>query len=218
MNVAISWSGGKDSYLALQKSIELGFVPTVLVCMLNDNTDHSRSNGVNLQILKLQAESLKLPIIFEKTFWVDYRENLLNTLLTAKHSFDCVGCVFGDIDIIEHRRFEEEICEAASLIAILPLWGLTRQQIINCNAQMNVQSKVIVVDNKFVQLNLLGVNYNELEFDLLRLNNIDLCGECGEFHTVVFDAPLFEFKIKLSAGVLYNLKTVTLIDYNGSKS
>ena len=218
MRAAISWSGGKDSYLALHIAVSNGYVPTVLISMMNDLTDHSRSNGVNLEILKLQSKSLNIPIIFIKTSWQDYEKNLIKVLQTTKETYSYECCIFGDIDILEHRKFEENVCNMANVTAYLPLWGKSRIDLINYNVNLPISSKIIVINNKYLSLNILGSDYNKLDFKILESNGIEVCGEVGEFHTVVINAPMFDFSIKLSEGITHRLESVTIIDYMSKNS
>ena len=107
VDVAVSWSGGKDSCLALHVAKDSGFNPVVLLCMV-DQRGYSRSNGINRQILKLQAQALQLPIVFQETSWVNYEQNIIRALINLKLSYKVTQCVFGDIDmhiVNLNRRF-----------------------------------------------------------------------------------------------------------------
>ena len=113
----VSWSGGKDSCFALQKSVEKDFQPVVLVTALDANGNYSKSNGVSLDILKAQAEKLRVHLYCFNTNWENYEENLINALIACKNTYHANYCVFGDIDIVAHHDFEELVCCKAGISA-----------------------------------------------------------------------------------------------------
>lgn len=211
-DVAVSWSGGKDSCLALHIAKELGFKPVVLLCMV-DQRGYSRSNGVNSQILKLQAQALQLPIVFQETTWVNYEQEIVTALTNLKHVYGVRQCVFGDIDVVAHREFEQKICHAAGIEAYLPLWGISRELIKDNILAHDIKSKLVVVSKDFPLAEYLAKDYASLDFEQLRKIGVDVCGENGEFHTLVYDAPLFNSPLKIIPGEIYDLGSVLLCDF-----
>lgn len=147
-DVAVSWSGGKDSCLALHVAMEHGLNPVVLLCMV-DQCGYSRSNGVNSQLLKLQAQALQLPIVFQETTWANYEQEIVTALTNLKNSYGIRQCIFGDIDIVAHREFEQKICHAAGIEAHLPLWGISRELIKDNILAHDIKSKLVVVSKDF---------------------------------------------------------------------
>jgi uncharacterized protein (TIGR00290 family) len=216
LKVAISWSGGKDCCLALHLASECGLTPSVLLCMMDDIRDYSRSNGVQKHILEMQAQSLNLPIYFVKSSWEQYQHNLVKALSELKNIYQISGCVFGDIATESHRLFEESVCKDAGVNAYLPLWGKSRSEVKNQIIGSGIRSKLSVINKKFKIEELIGCNYHEIDFSVLTDLGIDICGEYGEFHTVVYDAPLFEFSIKLTPHSKYDLGSVLLCNFSGN--
>ena len=123
MNFVTSWSGGKDSCYAMMQAVQQGFIPKVLLNMMNENGKISRSHGLPLSILNQQAQKMQLPMEAVPATWGDYEAQFISTLKTLKAKFDLDAAVFGDIDLQPHKEWEEKVCEAASLKAILPLWN-----------------------------------------------------------------------------------------------
>lgn len=211
MKLAVSWSGGKDCCLALHKSKAVGAFPTVLFSVMDPAHNVSRSNGVSRQLLIEQAERLALPIHFINASWEDYEEKLTQGLYDLKIKYSIEGCVFGDIDIASHKYFDEEVCKDVGIEAILPLWGMQRDMVRLEIITLGIKSKVSVINKNFGISNWLNSTYDTLiDFNELC---VDVCGENGEFHTVVFDAPLFASPIKLIARRIYDLKNTLLCLY-----
>ena len=211
--VAISWSGGKDSALALHLALASGLKPQVLLCMV-DERGYSRSNGVSRQILQQQALSLNLPIVLKESSWSNYESNLVDALIETKHTYGVTQCVFGDIDIIVHCQFEESVCQQSGLSAYLPLWGKSRLDVKNEIIRLGIKSKLSVVSKRYALDELLGAEYSELDFAGLEQLGVDICGENGEFHTLVYDAPLFKQALNIEAGEVYDLEHVLLCNFN----
>lgn len=216
LDVAVSWSGGKDSCLALHMAVEHGLNPVVLLCMV-DQRGYSRSNGVNSQLLKLQAQALQLPIVFQETTWVNYEQDMICALTSLKRDYGIAQCVFGDIDIVAHREFEQNICHAAGIDAYLPLWGISRELVRDNILARDIKSKLVVVNKDFPLTECLAKDYASLDFEQLRKIGVDVCGENGEFHTLVYDAPLFNSPLKIIPGEIYDLGSVLLCDFQLAK-
>ncbi len=215
MRVAISWSGGKDSCLALHECIKNGMTPVVLLFMIDPENNCSRSNGIDTEILKLQAHCLQLPIYFVESSWAQYEENLIDALTEVGRLYQIEKCVFGDIDILDHQLFEKSVCKKANIRAYLPLWGMSRDLIKDKIISSDIKCKLSVVNRSCKIDTLLTNDYDSLDFDNLNHLGVDVCGENGEFHTVVYDAPLFKHAIELSLKSLHVLHSVTLCQFSG---
>jgi uncharacterized protein (TIGR00290 family) len=211
-NIAVSWSGGKDSALALHLALASGFKPQVLLCMV-DERGYSRSNGVSTQILQQQALVLNLPIVLRKSSWSNYESNLVEVLIEIKRAYNVTQCIFGDIDVVVHHQFEESVCQQSGLSAYVPLWGKSRLDVKNEIIRLGIKSKLSVVSKKYAIDELLGAEYSELDFACLEQLGVDICGENGEFHTLVYDAPLFKHALHIEAGEIYDLEHALLCDF-----
>lgn len=194
--IACSWSGGKDSCFALMREMEKGSEVEVLVNMMNENGMISRSHGLPLYLLQEQAESMNVPLIAIPTSWNDYEFNFTNTLLEIKNRFAVNAMVFGDIDLQAHRDWEEKVCSNAGLSASLPLWKQDRKQLVRDMLQAGIET-IIVSCNNIMGEDFLGQVINESLILKLENLSVDVCGENGEFHTLVIDCPLFSKKIQL---------------------
>ena len=191
-----SWSGGKDSCLALYYALEAGGKAEKLLTMLVDDGQKSRSHGLSIDLLEKQAESLSIPIITANTTWNNYEDNFKKLLGKLKQENINTG-IFGDIDLEEHRDWVERVCSEKNLKAKLPLWKMERRKVMEKFIKLGFKAKIVVVKENKLSEQFLG---KELTFDLideLEKRNVDVCGENGEFHTVVLDGPIFNTKVEV---------------------
>jgi uncharacterized protein (TIGR00290 family) len=178
-----------------------------------DERGYSRSNGISTQILQQQALVLNLPIVLKESSWNNYESNLVDALIEIKHAYNVTQCVFGDIDVVVHRQFEESVCQQSGLSACLPLWSKSRLDVKNEIIRLGIKSKLSVVSKKYALDELLGAEYSELDFTCLEQLGVDICGENGEFHTLLYDAPLFKQMLNIEADEVYDLEHVLLCDF-----
>jgi diphthine-ammonia ligase len=191
-----SWSGGKDSCFALMQSIEQGYGPSVLLNILNEEGKISRSHGIPAAILQAQAAAVNLPIHLISSSWKDYEVNFIAALTHLKEQHNITHAVFGDIDLQAHRDWEEKVCAAADLKALLPLWQQDRKELVLKMISSGIKA-IIVSCNELVGPDFLGRGLDKACMLDLEKIGVDVCGENGEFHTLVKDCPLFHSKIEV---------------------
>ncbi|WP_299248565.1 diphthine--ammonia ligase [uncultured Aquimarina sp.] len=196
MSFLCSWSGGKDSCYAMHMAVEKGCVPSVLLNVLNEYGDRSRSHGIPKTILKAQANALGLPIHFFESTWNNYEQLYVKNLKSLTNTYTLKSAVFGDIDIQTHRDWEEKVSVAAGLEAILPIWQQPRKQLVLDMIAYGIEA-IIVSCNTVLGPDFLGRMIDqELIKDLEGLD-VDACGENGEYHTLVTNAPLFSQRLNV---------------------
>jgi len=194
--VACSWSGGKDSCYALVKAVEMGYEPVVLLNVMNENGEISRSHGIPLALLEAQAKALNIPLVTIASTWTDYEANYIKTLSKLKEDYLLDGIVFGDIDIKTHRDWEEKVSKAAGIEAILPLWQQDRISLGKEIIDACVES-ILVSCNTVLGESFLGKTFTYKLMEEFTAKEIDECGENGEFHTLVVNCSLFTSKIEI---------------------
>lgn len=194
MNFTCSWSGGKDSCYAYYKALALGYKPKVLLNVMNEHGDRSRSHGIPKPILQAQADALNLPIRFFNSTWTDYEVNYIKHLKAITKDYKLTHAVFGDIDIESHKAWEEKVSEAANLEAVLPLWQGHRKQLVLDMIEAGVEA-IIVSCNQDLGVDFLGRTIDEDIINTFEALGVDPCGENGEYHTLVINAPFFKGKI-----------------------
>lgn len=196
MKLLSSWSGGKDSCYALMQSLAKGNDVVALLNMMNENGEISRSHGIPLALLKVQAAAIGVPLEVSQASWKNYEATFIKKLQTLTNTYNLDAAVFGDIDIESHKAWEEKVCEAAHIKALLPLWLGERKPLVK--AMINSGIKAIIVScNTTLGTDFLGREINDSLLEELDTLGIDCCGENGEYHTLVTDCPLFKTPIKL---------------------
>src|SRR5262245_4984182 len=139
-NALCSWSGGKDSCYALIQAITQGFQPAVLLNVLNEEGQISRSHGIPKAILEEQSRLAQIPIRTVSSYWNDYEKIFTQTLTELKKQYELNYAVFGDIDLQPHRDWEEKVCANAGLGAFLPLWQKDRRGLVNQMLELNIET------------------------------------------------------------------------------
>lgn len=127
MRFVLSFSGGKDSILALHHMVSQGHIPVALLVMFRGDAGRSWVHGMDRVLLNAIAEALELPLLLCEAAGETYATDMERCMEQAK-AVGAEACVFGDIDIQEHRRWDEARCEATGLRALLPLWGRDRAE------------------------------------------------------------------------------------------
>jgi diphthine-ammonia ligase len=189
-NTLCSWSGGKDSCFALMQAIGQGYAPAVLLNVLNEEGKISRSHGIPSSILQAQAEAAGLPLHLVSSSWQEYEMNFVKTLQQLEEQYQLSYAVFGDIDLQPHRDWEEKVCAAAGLTAILPLWQQNRKELVIQMIGKGIET-IIVSCNTVMGERFLGEKITLELVEELESLGVDACGENGEFHTLVLNCPLF---------------------------
>lgn len=194
-----SWSGGKDSCLALYHAIQNGGIPKALLTIMTEGKERSRSHGLSIEVLRSQASSLGIPLVPRSSSWVDYEE----TFLSAAHEFRKEGVeygVFGDIDLEPHLEWVKRVCASASIQAYEPLWKRDRSELLNEFLSLGFKAMIIAVKQGTLDNDFLGKILDHQVIDNMREIGIDASGEKGEYHTVVFDGPIFSSPVTLEKG------------------
>jgi diphthine-ammonia ligase len=194
-----SWSGGKDSCLALYRAVTAGAEPKVLLSMLREDGQRSRSHGLRREVLQAQADSLGMPLAAKAASWSDYESVFIAALQELRASGIEAG-VFGDIDVDDHRLWEEKVCTAAGIEVYLPLWQTERLTLLGEFLMLGFEATIVTVNGEKLDRAYLG---RVLDLDLVRefsALGIDPSGEAGEYHTVVTDGPIFSGPVRLEAG------------------
>lgn len=186
-----SWSGGKDSYLALSRAVAGGGHLSALLTMLGDDGRRTHSHALPVSLVQRQARSLGVPLVTRAASWDDYEAAFLDALVELRDRFGIEVGVFGDIDLQPHRDWVERVSAAAGLMACLPLWLEPRRVLLDELLQAGVVATIVALNTDRLDERFLGRRLDRRLIPELEAAGVDACGEEGEFHTVVTEAPLF---------------------------
>lgn len=203
MNVIVAWSGGKDSALALY-TVLTGCRYNVLGLLTTFTEDYNRvtMHGVRRSLVLDQAEALDLPlyeVFIPKGCSIDVYEERMSRAMSNLKQIGVEGVVFGDIYLEDVRRYREENLAKIGVKAIFPLWGwdpyLTARRFI----ELGFKAVVVCVDSRILDESFTGRLFDQSFLENLS-GDIDPCGERGEFHTFVFDGPIFRRRVNFKIG------------------
>lgn len=212
MPLFCSWSGGKDSCLALYRAVKAHGSPRFLLTMFEESGERTRSHGLPGEIIKAQADSLGIPLVKKQTSWDDYESTFIHAATELKKRGVRAG-IFGDIDIEDHLRWEEKVCDSAGVEALIPLWKSDRKALLLEFISLGFKAVIVVLNETKLNRRFLGRTIdNELIQDLSR-EGIDCSGELGEYHTAVTDGPLFSEPIILEPQKIRNQAEYSFLDF-----
>lgn len=195
----VLWSGGKDCNLALQLAKEKGYEIMALV------TFHSKSTEFRahaLELMELQSKSLGIPHILLE-IQEPFSENYELQLRKLKDQLGITIAVSGDISEIHgNSNWISDRAQAVGMKVFLPLWQMERMEVMNLLLKFNFEILVTLVKSPWLTENFLGRRIDLKlieEFKALGLENgLDLCGEQGEYHTMVLNGPAYRSPIQLN--------------------
>lgn len=194
-----SYSGGKDSTLAIYRAIKQGMILKELVITYNKDEERSWFHGITKSLINKISKEMNTPITLIKTTGEDYERKFEEKLKQAKNSGIEV-CVFGDIDIEDHLSWCRVRCEAAEIEAYFPLWQESRRKLVYEFIDLGFKTMITVVNNSQMSSNFAGqILTREVAEDIAK-SGADICGENGEYHTFVFDGPLYLNTIEFEIG------------------
>lgn len=201
--VLFSWSGGKDSSLALyeiQKSSEYE-VQTLITTVTRDYGRISM-HGLRTELLHAQSESLGIQLeevhISKEASNEEYQESCLSLLRRYK-DLGITKVVFGDIFLEDIKEYREHLLAKIDMECLFPIWKRDSSRLAQQFIEDGFKAIIVCVDTE-----QLGAEFSGREFNHSFLSDlpdkIDPCGENGEFHTFVYNGPIFSSSISHSLG------------------
>lgn len=211
MKFVLSFSGGKDSILVLDRLVREGNTPLALIIMYNQEAGRSWFHGIDELLLNKISEALHLPLWIYATSGKEYHLAIRKALERAKmEGADAVA--FGDIDVKENREWCERQCEAEGISGIFPLWNKPRKKLVREVVGRGYECIIKCVRNSDLPQSFLGkAMTREIVEEMERLG-VDASGEYGEFHTVAINGPLFAFPVEIENRGILNLGNISVVD------
>lgn len=206
-----SFSGGKDSTLALYKSMKTGEA-MALITMMEDEGTYSRSHRLTNDIINEQAKAIGLPIFTESASWEAYEEKFIGLLKHAK-GMGAEVLVAGDLDVPDENCWHDMVTRKVDMGLALPLRGMNHRDAVVEFVKSGFKSILVTVNlSKGMKLEDLGRELTLEYIEELEERGIDSCGEAGEFHTIVIDGPIFENKIPVKFGEVLKHEEYAFLD------
>lgn len=192
---ALSFSGGKDSVLALHRLVKAGYTPAALVTAFNQKQGRSWFHGIPARVLSQLADSLGIPLVMAPCGEGEAYNRAFASMLQGLSAQGVTACAFGDIDLAPHREWDEARCAEAGMGALLPLWGQEREALAGEFLSLGYTAILKTIKLRALPEEYLGRPLSPEVFRRLRQAGADVCGENGEYHTLVVDGPLFRFRV-----------------------
>ncbi|HET7442809.1 MAG TPA: ATP-binding protein [Terriglobales bacterium] len=199
----LSWSSGKDSawslYL-LQKQNEYEVVG--LLTTFNRAVDRVAMHGVRRALVEAQGKAAGIPL------WdVDLPSPCSNAAYERIMGETCQAAVqagieyiaFGDLFLEDIRRYREKQLQGSGLQPIFPVWGLHTRELAQSMISSGLRAKLACVDCKLLAAEFVGREFDEKLLSELPAGT-DPCGENGEFHSFVYDGPMFRHPVSVAVG------------------
>lgn len=198
-----NWSSGKDSALSLYKILkEDQFEVTSLLTSINKDFQRISMHGVHVSLLEKQAESLELNLIKmelpKEPSMEEYREIMSKTMNEIKLQ-GVTHSIFGDIFLEDLRKYREDQLQSIGMEAVFPLWKQNTTDLIHEFLDLGFKTIVTCVNETYLDKSFAGRIIDE-NFIKDLPENVDPCGENGEFHTFTFDGPIFKNPINFEIG------------------
>ncbi|MEZ6067264.1 MAG: diphthine--ammonia ligase [Planctomycetaceae bacterium] len=213
--IALSWSGGKDSAFALwcllrEPDIEVA----ALVCTVTRNHDRIAMHGVRRSLLDSQVAAVGIPchtVVIEQGAGNAAYEAATRDLYHGLKADGVSHIAFGDLYLADIRAYRERLVESTALSCLFPLWLKSTTQLAREFIAAGFQARLCCVDTTRVPAEFCGRAYDDsLLTDLPP--QVDPCGENGEFHTFVWDGPIFRSPVPVSVGSAHHDRTLTFRD------
>lgn len=211
MKVFSSWSGGKDSCLSCYKAMLEGHDVAYFFTMFATDGSHTRSHRLSKELLMAQSQAIGVPVYHRCASRNTYEKEFKRALAFFKEK-GIQGGVFGDLYLEEHRIWLERVCANTEINPLLPLWGIDGKDLLLQFMQAGFEAVVIAVKDDSLGMNWLGRKINQEFISEMQKEGVDICGEKGEYHTLVIDGPVFKKKIAIGDTRVVRRQGVSLLE------
>ncbi|MGE0268289.1 MAG: diphthine--ammonia ligase [Candidatus Omnitrophota bacterium] len=209
MNALFNWSGGKDSSLALFQILrEKDYAVKYLLTSVNKQFQRVSMHGVRIELLKQQAKSLDLPLYIlevpEMPTMEAYNEAMKAALMKFKQE-DIHYSIFGDIFLEDLKEYREGQLAKVGMTGVFPIWKRPTRELVTEFIDQGFKAVTVCVHEKFLDRSFVG---RDIDGQFIRdlPQNVDPCGENGEFHSFVYDGPIFQQPVKIKIGEVVHKK------------
>jgi uncharacterized protein (TIGR00290 family) len=204
VSVVLSWSGGKDSALALWTLRAEGTEPAALLTTINEDHGRISIHGVRRELLHSQAAAVGLPLVevgIPTECSNDLYEERMAAALDSPALADADTFAFADLFLADIRAYREERLTGVGREAIFPLWERDTAALAREFIEAGFGATLVVVDTEQLDASFVGRRFDAALLDDLPAG-VDPCGENGEFHTFVDSGPVFAAPIPAALGEL----------------
>ncbi len=205
--VILSWSGGKDSALALHELLQRGEYEVVgLLTTVAQQYQRISHHGVREELLNMQADALGLPL--HKVYLPansslpctnEQFEEIMSEALARLRNAGVRLVAHGDIFLEDLRAYRERNLARAGMSGLFPIWHRNTGELLRTFIDLGFKAYLCCVDGKKLEASFAG---RAIDADLVRdlPQEVDPCGEYGEYHSFVYDGPIFRRPVPVTVG------------------
>lgn len=201
--VLFSWSGGKDSAMALHEILaSREYQVAALLTTITEDYQRISMHGVRRLLLEQQAGSLGFPLeeimISKQSSNEEYESRMTEALKRYKEQ-GVSSVIFGDIFLEDLRAYREKNLARLGMKGIFPIWKRDTRELIQSFMRLGFKAVTVCVDSRALEQNFVGRTIDE-QFISELPTTVDVCGENGEYHSFVSEGPIFRKKIRYKLG------------------
>jgi uncharacterized protein (TIGR00290 family) len=204
----MNWSGGKDSSLCLHYAYQQKIPVQALLTSVNKVHNRISMHGVRNELLDQQAASIGLPLYkieLPEQPGMDEYEELMKEKVEQLKNNAFTHALFGDIFLEDLKRYREEKLRTLDMQCLFPLWKIDTKELMQEFLSLGFKAIIVCVNEKFLDKSFCGRLIDESFVNDLP-PHVDVCGENGEYHSFVFDGPVFKQPIAFTKGEIVHRK------------
>lgn len=205
MKIIASWSGGKDGCFACYKALAERHEVSYLVNFISREFRRVSFHGTRAHLISRQAQAIGIPLV-QYTVPPDmslYEQTFKKAVSSLKRN-GIEGMVFGDIYLQEHKDWIERVCGELGITPLLPLWGMAPERILSDFIEAGFEAVIVSARSDIFDKKWLGQRIDHTSLlglkKLAEEKGLDVCGEQGEYHTLVVAGPLFRKRLQVTHG------------------
>ena len=197
MTYICSWSGGKDSCFACYRAMRMGYSISYLLNFISKEYKRVSFHGTEAKLIQLQCKTIGIPLLQKETTGQGYEQEFKEAVRSLIPD-GITGMVFGDIYLQEHKDWVERVCRELGIEAIEVIWGQEPERILLDFIDLGFQAIIVSAKSDLFGKEWIGRKVDRNFYKYLKENSIDICGENGEYHTLVVGGPMFKKKIGIT--------------------
>jgi uncharacterized protein (TIGR00290 family) len=203
INAYMNWSGGKDSSLCLHKILkENKYRVNFLLTSINKYHNRISMHGVRTELLRQQADSIGIPLklieLPEQPDMAEY-ETEMEKKVKEISGEGIQHAIFGDIFLEDLKKYRENKLNPFEIKTVFPLWKIPTEELMKEFIGLGFKAIIICINEFFLDKSFCGRLIDKSFIDDLPVN-VDVCGENGEYHSFVFDGPIFKTPVSFEIG------------------
>ena len=198
----LSWSGGKDCAWSLERLRGTDVQVAALLTTFDERTDRVAMHAVRRSLVEDQANAIGIPLWAESLPWPcpnDRYEKIMSAVCRRAVAQDIQAVIFGDLFLEDIRSYRERMLAGSGLEPLFPLSGIPTAALAREMLGSGLKAIVICVDVKALDATFVGRQYDARLLSELPIS-VDPCGENGEFHSFVYDGPMFRRPVAVQTG------------------